>query len=141
VVKGYLVVPQSSNRVVACANSICKNQLIMLFEEINRLRQIDRLIRLNNTGNAQEFAKKLNLSRRQVYNIIESLKDVGLEIEYNRNISSFVYAKPYKINITFEITELPENEAIEINAGRIIIKNNFFDNNNATTVVYRFCSE
>ncbi len=108
----------------------------MLFEEINRLQQIDKLIRLNCTGNAQEFAKKLNLSRRQVYNIIESLKDMGLAIEYNRHIGSFVYTKPYKINITFEITELPEHEAMRVKAG-FIVKNNFFaNNNNAKTVVY-----
>jgi len=110
----------------------------MLFEEINRLQQIDRLIRLNNTGNAEEFAKKLNLSRRQVYNIIENLKDMGLEIEYNRHISSFVYAKPYKINITFEIVELAEREATEIHAG-IVVKNNFWGNNSTKTIVYGFC--
>jgi predicted DNA-binding transcriptional regulator YafY len=92
----------------------------MLLEEINRLQQIDRLIRLNNTGNAQQFARKLNISRRQVYNIIETLKDIGLEIEYNRHIGSFVYAKPYKINISFEIEELPEHEAINVNGGFIL---------------------
>jgi len=97
----------------------------MLFEEINRLQKMDRLIRLSNTGNADEFGEKLGLSRRQVYNIIENLKDMGLEIEYNRQIKSFVYAKPYKVKVLFEIVELSECEKMEINAGTVIVKNTF----------------
>ncbi len=110
----------------------------MLFEEINRIQQIDKLIRLNNTGNAEEFSEKLNISRRHVYNIIENRKDMGLDIEYNRHLSSFVYTKPYKININFEIVELQENEAMEINAGKIVVKNNIWYNNTTKTIVYSF---
>ena len=106
----------------------------MLFEEINRIQQIDRLIRISNTGTAGEFARKLGISRRQIYNIIENLKDMGLEIEYNRQIRSFVYAKPYEIRILFEIVELSEHETREINAGTITIKNAFLCNSIAQTI-------
>ena len=78
-----------------------------------------------NTGTADEFACKLGISRRQIYNIIENLKDMGLKIEYNRHIRSFVYAKPYEIRILFEIIELSENETKEISAGAIISEKSY----------------
>ena len=106
----------------------------MPFEEINRIQQIDRLIRLNNTGNADEFANKLGISRRQVYNILEKLKDMGLGIEYDRNIKSFVYTKAYQVRILFEIVELPENETKTINAGTVVIKNTFLCSPIAQTI-------
>jgi len=106
----------------------------MLFEEINRIQKIDKLIRLNNTGSAEEFANKLGISRRQIYNIIEDLKDMGLGIVYNRHIRSFTYTKPYQVRLLFEIVELTDDETKEINAGTVIIKNTFLCNAIAQTI-------
>ena len=128
---GRTSVKQIELTVHAC--SVCKT-INMLFEEINRIQRIDKLIRLSNTGNADEFAEKLGISRRQIYNIIEDLKDMGLGIVYNRQIRSFVYTKPYQIRILFEIVELSENETKTINAGTIVIKNTFLCNRIAQTI-------
>ena len=95
----------------------------MIYKFIDRLEQIDQLIRQRRTGNAEEFARKLNISRRHVYNWLDDLKLHGLEIEYNRELRSFVYLKSYKINITFEIIELSDDEAKDIDAGVFISKN------------------
>ncbi|HYX06631.1 MAG TPA: HTH domain-containing protein [Bacteroidales bacterium] len=86
----------------------------MLLKQINRLQYIDQLIRQKRTGNAEEFARRLNISRRQLYYWLEELKDMGLEIGYNRTIRSYVFLKPYKIEINFQISELSDKE---INGG------------------------
>jgi len=78
----------------------------MIFKLLNRLQQIDQLIRQKRTGNADELAAKLNISRRQVYYWLEELKSYGLEIDYNRDIKSFVYQKPYEVTITFKVKEI-----------------------------------
>jgi len=80
--------------------------VIMIFKLLNRLQQIDQLIRQKRTGNADELAAKLNISRRQVYYWLEELKSYGLEIDYNRDIKSFVYQKPYEVTITFKVKEI-----------------------------------
>ena len=82
----------------------------MFFKQLNRLQQIDQLIRQKRTGNAQELAEKMKISRRQVYNWLDELKAFGLEIEYNRQIRSYVYLKPYQINIQLDFRELSEQE-------------------------------
>lgn len=79
----------------------------MIFKLFNRLQQIDQLIRQKRTGNAEELAAKLNISRRQVYYWLEELKSYGLEIDYNRDLKSFVYRKPYEVTIAFTVKELP----------------------------------
>lgn len=98
----------------------------MIFKHINRLQQINQLIRQKRTGNAEELAEKLKISRRQVYNWIEELKSYGLDIAYNREIKSFVYLKPYQINITLDIKELTVNETTEIEAGIDFLKKSLF---------------
>ena len=89
----------------------------MIFKYLNRLQHIDQLIRQKRTGNAEELASKLRISRRQVYNWIDELKGFGLEIEYCRELRSFIYLRPYKINITIDIKELSFTEALNTEAG------------------------
>ena len=89
----------------------------MIFKQLNRLQQLDQLIRQQRTGNAEELALKMGLSRRQAYNWLEELKLMGLEIEYNRHIKSYVYLKPYQINISIDIKELSDKEILETQPG------------------------
>ncbi|MFW5701254.1 MAG: HTH domain-containing protein, partial [Cyclobacteriaceae bacterium] len=102
----------------------------------NRLQQIDQLIRQKRTGNAEELAKKLNISRRHVYRWLEEFKNLGLEIDYNRERKSFVYLKPYQINISLDIRELKVSETTEIEAGIRFLKKNLFVPLNDTNSIY-----
>ena len=97
----------------------------MIFKHPNRLQHMDQLIRQRKTGNADALARKLGISRRQVYYWLEELKDMGLEIDYSREAGSFVYLKPYKINITLDIKELSEEETLNT-MGSVNFINNFY---------------
>ena len=108
----------------------------MIFKQLNRLQQIDQLIRQKRTGNAEELAEKLQISRRHVYRWLEEFKSLGLEIDYKREIKSFVYLKPYQINITLDIKELTVQESTEIEAGINILKKNQFVPLNDTNSKY-----
>ncbi len=94
----------------------------MLQKQINRLQYIEQLIRQRRTGNAAEFARRLGISRRQLYYWLEELKDMGLEIGYNRAIRSYIFLKPYKIEISFQISELTESEIDGGNTGSFVQK-------------------
>ena len=94
----------------------------MIFKQLNRLQQMDQLIRQKRTGNAEEFAEKLQISRRHVYNWLDDLKSYGADIAYNRSLRSFTYLRPYQIKITFEIKELTKEEAEKIEGGLNILR-------------------
>ncbi|MBN1951166.1 MAG: HTH domain-containing protein [Bacteroidales bacterium] len=86
----------------------------MFFKHLNRLQQLDQLIRQQNTGNAEILAGKMDISRRQVYNFLSELRDLGLEVEYRRDLNSFAYTKPYRINFKIDIRELSPEEILNL---------------------------
>lgn len=98
----------------------------MFYKYLDRLQYMDQLIRQQRTGNATEFGRKLGLSRRQVYNLLEELRLLGIELEYNRSLKSFIYLKSYKINIELNISEIADSEAIGLKAGlNFLLKSSF----------------
>lgn len=90
----------------------------MIQIQIKRLRTIDRLIKSERSGNAQELADKIGISRKQVYNYINELKEIGVNIEYCRNKRSFVYNEPYEFLFNLRIKKLSNNEMIDILGGK-----------------------
>lgn len=94
----------------------------MIYRYINRLQQIDQLIRQRRTGNATQFAGKVGVSRRQIYNCLDDLKNLGMEIEYDRNNETYFYRKLYKLRFSFDIEELNEQEVYKYEGGRNLYK-------------------
>lgn len=68
---------------------------------INRLKRIDRLIKLQITGSPKELADKLEISERQVYRCLDNLIELGAIIEFNKLQNSCVYTSDKEILITF----------------------------------------
>jgi len=66
-------------------------------KQLNRLKKLDALIQQVKTGAPDEFASRMGLSRSQLYNILEELKDLGAPIEYNRRLRSFYYRESFQI--------------------------------------------
>ena len=79
------------------------------FKYISRLERIDQLIRQEGTGNAPAFASRLGVSVRQLYNLIEELKDLGMPIAYCRTRQTYYYR--YNCRIIFEIRTDAEDPA------------------------------
>jgi predicted DNA-binding transcriptional regulator YafY len=73
---------------------------------ISRLERIDQFIRQERTGNAPEFAARLEISVRQLYNLIEELKDLGLPIEYCRTRQTFFYRTQCRIIFEIRVSEM-----------------------------------
>ena len=68
-------------------------------ETYNKLEQLDQLIRLKATGASKDLAKKMNISRRSVYYLLDTMKNLGAEIEYNQRVKTYYYKKPFKIKL------------------------------------------
>ena len=66
---------------------------------VERMMRMDRLIKDGRTGYAKKFAKNLGISRSQLFNHFEELKDMGIEISYNRNNSSYEYSGEFELEV------------------------------------------
>jgi predicted DNA-binding transcriptional regulator YafY len=77
-----------------------------LFEAIDRIDRIHRLIQMEATGNADEFAERIHLKKRHLYNIIEEFKSRGADIQYNREKLTYYYANEFDIQIKIVANQL-----------------------------------
>lgn len=70
---------------------------MQLLDTIARVHLIHKLIQRKATGTPDEFAEKLHLKRRQLYNILEEFRDYGASVKYNRADSTFYYDNDFEI--------------------------------------------
>ncbi len=79
------------------------NLLIILtmsfIEKYHKLEQVHQLIKMKSTGTPDDFANKINKSRRALYNILGELKNMGAEITYNKRLETFGYKNNFDINL------------------------------------------
>jgi len=71
-----------------------------LFERVTRLVDVHQLIKQKKTGMPIEFAKKFHISRSQLYNIIDELRDYGATVKYSRKHNTFYYDNDFELTDT-----------------------------------------
>lgn len=88
------------------------------FAYLNRLRRLDYLIRTRATGNTNEFASRLGISRSQLCEDLKDLRELGAPIFYNRIRQTYYYE--YSTNFSLDFS--PLNNGTKIST-------EFFDEN------------
>lgn len=92
-------------------------QTMKTIEILERLKKAAALIKARETGNANSFAKKLGVGRRQMYKLLEDLRDFGAEISYSKNEKTFFFKDNKDLVIEFKIRLLDKDEMKDINGG------------------------
>ncbi len=77
-----------------------------LIEKIRRIERVNALIRRKATGCPTNLARKLEVSERCVYRVIDDMKTMGFPIKYCRLRETYYYTKNIEVNISFEINDL-----------------------------------
>ncbi|WP_215225192.1 helix-turn-helix domain-containing protein [Echinicola shivajiensis] len=86
-------------------------------KHIERIQLINKLIREEKTGSPEELSARLGISRRQLYNHLESLKDMGLEVSYSRKLNSFYYVDEKHLEMNFSLKVIGPEEIESIYGG------------------------
>ncbi len=86
--------------------------------QIERLQLVNRLIVQGKTGTPEELGDRLGLSKRQVFNIIEMLRDIGAPVSYNKIRKTYHYEEPCRLKIDFSLTLIEKNEEKKIYGGK-----------------------
>ncbi len=86
--------------------------------QIERIQKVNRLIKIQRTGNPDELASSLGISRRQLYNVLTFLKDNGAPLGYSRERQTFYYdALDFDMEIVFSIKPLKVEDLTDISGG------------------------
>lgn len=102
---------------------------MLLFETIDRLSRMHQLIKREATGTPDEFAKRFNIKRRQLYNILDEFKDYGAEIRYDSIKKSYYYTNDFEVLVEVSMMPLSKNERVTIIAGCCNVYKPFVCNN------------
>jgi predicted DNA-binding transcriptional regulator YafY len=92
---------------------------MQIFETIDRVQRIHKLIQREATGTADEFAERLHLKKRQIYNIMEEFKDYGAKIKYSRTKCTYYYVNDFDVLVKINVDDLSNQEKRSIYAGNV----------------------
>lgn len=87
--------------------------------QVERFQLLNKLIKQQRTGSPEELAKRLKISRRQLYAYLDFIRDLGLEVKYSRKVNSFVYCCGKELLVDFKMEVLEEPELRLANGGII----------------------
>lgn len=73
-----------------------------LLKYIERVRRIDMLIHLRATGPPMEFARKLGIRRSTLFQSLQEMKEMGVDIRYSNIRETYYYADDRRIEIRIE---------------------------------------
>jgi len=97
--------------------------------QIERIKKLNDLIEKECTGSPRELANRLRIHRSTLYETLEYLKSVGLDISYDRKNQTFYYGSNCKLELYFSFRVLDNTELDQINGG--------FSNIFAPSIFYR----
>ena len=87
---------------------------------MNSIKNLDRLKRLHTfieqeaTGTPKELSRKMNISQRLLFHLIDQLKDCDADIRYDRSRKTYHYLTDFKLHISISVFVISNNETTRI---------------------------
>ena len=85
-----------------------------LLKYIERVQRMDSLISMMSTGTPEEFAEKLGLGRSTLFQSLQEMREMGVDIRYSWFRQSYYYADNRRIKIKVESTIQKSMENIQL---------------------------
>jgi predicted DNA-binding transcriptional regulator YafY len=77
-------------------------------QQLERLRKIHKLIQNKKTCSPNELAHRLKISQRQLYNVIEYLKEIEVPLVFSRKNNTFYYEYNFDLLINVNVSSYRE---------------------------------
>lgn len=84
---------------------------------IQKLQQLDALIRKRSTGNQKEFCRKTSMSRSLLNNYLSEMKALGFPIEYDKEKNTYYYSEEGSLAPRLFQHKLDDNEMKKFSGG------------------------
>ena len=81
-----------------------------MIKQIQIIERMDQRIRMRATGNPDEFALRMDMSKTKIYRMIRIMKKLHAPVEYDITEQSYVYANEVGFTFGFFIKEEHEAE-------------------------------
>ncbi len=78
-------------------------------KNLERLQRLHLLIKAERTGSPRDISKKLSVSERMVYTLVDQLKSLDAVICYKRSSRTYVYREPFQLHINISVFVINKN--------------------------------
>ena len=86
-------------------------------KQIQQLRKLHHMIKQEATGNPKMVAKKMHVSERQVFNLIDQLRTMDAQVCFNRRANTYYYANDFELLVNISVKVIHGEEVLHIYAG------------------------
>ena len=93
-----------------------------MLKQAERIQRIHELIKRRATGSPLELASRLGISKRQLHNLLDLMKQMGAPIVYSTALCSYHYK--YEVAWNMGFSSLKEDAMAKIIADGIFFVNN-----------------
>jgi hypothetical protein len=90
-------------------------------QQLERIRQIIKLIKLERTGTPEEFASSMQISKRRLYDHLENFRDMGVEIDYSKQRNTYYFSNGHELVLHYSLKLISKEKEQEIYGGFIPI--------------------
>jgi len=86
-------------------------------KNLKRLHRFHKLIQDETTGSPKELARRLRISERLVYLMVEQLKDYNAKVCYNRSRKTYYYKEYFNLEVTIAVSVHNNEERTDLHFG------------------------
>ncbi len=91
-------------------------------KQLERLGKAHILIKRGNTGAPAEFSKRLHISERELYRMLEYLKELDAQILFSRTSNTYYYTDDFDLFVNVSVKALVNKKLVIIYASNEILK-------------------
>lgn len=86
-------------------------------KQLQKLRKLHQWIQNESSGSPHQIASRLHVSVRQVYLLLETLKDMGAPIAYSKATTTYFYRNSFDLEILISVKVIDHTNTTHIYAG------------------------
>lgn len=95
---------------------------------LQKLEAIDQKIRMKATGNKEDFAESLNISKATLHRYLDFMKSMEAPIAYDWLNETYHYTRPIKFEFSIEFKEIDIENKKSMYGGVHVFRNENFSN-------------
>lgn len=86
-------------------------------EQLERIQQIIKLIKLEKTGTPEEFANHLQISKRRLYDHLDNFRDMGAQIDYSKLRNTYTFSNGHEVELKYSFKLISKEKEQDIFGG------------------------
>lgn len=86
-------------------------------KQIQQLNKLHGMIMLESTGSPKEMARYMRISERQLYHLLEQLRDMEAPIRFNRRSNTYYYDSEFDLLVNISVQVMKDEKVVSIYGG------------------------